>query len=238
MKGKSKLIVNAIALLFSFSSLVWSGSFEQYFASNTAGVDPAGPDTLYFTCAGNSIELRYFTDNTAPSDSIIGFYIPLIITTDKPGVVLDTTVNTAFSGTAVENWDAKVVNVCTLNCANCCGRDPSVFPMGLLIGTHDGFDADRHCLAAGDYLIASLTFSVSEPTTICIDTTSQINIGNPLEIVTNYAVGYVSQWKAGCCDIGDPIPTLTEWGLIVFAVVLLASMFFLIRLRSVKRRLC
>jgi hypothetical protein len=237
MKVKNKLLISAISLLFSLSSVAWSDSFGQYFASNASGVDPAEPDTLYMTCSGNTIELRYFTDNTAPSDSIVAFYIPLVVTTDKPGVVLDTTVNTAFTGTALENWDAKTVNVCTLSCfGGCCGRDPSIFPMALLIGGNDAFDADRNGLVSGDYLIAKLAFTVSEPTTICIDTTSQFNIGAPLEVITDFAVGYTPQWEAGCCDIAGAIPTLTEWGLIIFAALILVGMIVIIRRKRLRAK--
>jgi len=219
------ILLSVICLFISFSPLYATSGFDlsQYLSKTTQGEDPEQPDTLYFICQRQSfdtwvIHVRLKTDNLNAGDSVIGAYIPLVITADKPGVVLDTTVTTTYTGTPLASWDVKVANVFTPG--NLYPGDPKVFPMHLLIGGHDAFDAISHPIGKGDYLLAKLVFSVSEPTTICVDTTSEFNINEPLLLVTTNAMDYLPQWRGGCCVPG--VPSLSQWGLFLFGFLLLA----------------
>jgi hypothetical protein len=228
MKKVTIFIILIVSGLLVSNVLAIQPNLFEFFGSKTLGDDPGQPDTLYLACAETgTIQVRYKTDNADAPDSILGFYIPLIITADKPGAVLDTVLANTYGGTPLAEWDALVVNVMDDGISP--AGDPSHFPMYLLVGGHDAFDADRHPLGPGDHLIANLRFATVEPTVICIDTTSQLGVRNPLEVVTHYAIGYLPQWRASCCELGTPIPTLSQWGLIVFGTVLLVSLGLYLR---------
>jgi hypothetical protein len=227
-----KILLTISYLIFGtvMASAGWA-DLLQYFANPNWGDDPLQPDTVYLVCTNLSpaqqvIQVRLKTDNLGRTDSIVGVYIPVIITTDKPGVTLDTTIATTFGGTDISSWQFLAVVVGTDN-----SEDPSKFPMKLVFGGDDPVQFP-HLLANGDYLIASLSFSVSEPTNICIDTTSQVLTGLPLLLTTAYAVDYPPQWQEACCYIQGSIPTLSEWGLIIFSFLLLASLIFYLRRRT------
>ena len=219
-------LLSVICFFISFSSLYAASGFDlsQYLSKATQGEDPEQPDTIYLVCltqtqnpAQQIVEVRLKTDNVAPGDSIAGILIPLIIETDKPGVVLDTTISTTYSGTALGNWDSKSVSVISN------GGDPSQFPLTLLMGGADfGGPPPPVILGKGDYLIANLVFKVSDPTLICLDTTTWE--ARSLAVATTAAVAYTPQWRSCCSDI----PTLTQWGLIILGLLLLAYVTYFI----------
>ena len=189
--------------------------------------DPNNPDTIYVNCAeGGIIELRMKTDNQNPNDYVAGVYAPLFITTDQPGITLDTQVATTFAGTAVENFFLKAVNVSTTPVP-----DPSVFPMQLIVGAVATGGTEIYSLPPGDHLWARLHFSVSQPTTICVDTMTIVP-DNPVQAVTRQAEGYHPIWQGACCLAEANIPTLSEWGLIIFSFLLLTSLIFYLRRRT------
>ena len=229
----SKSLQFSIAILvaiFFFLPSAEAFNLYDYFPNLVPGQDPGQPDTLYTVCESQTagqqvIQIRLKTDNVGALDSVAGAFIPLLVTTDKPAVLLDTTVATTFSGTASQVWDVLAVDVQTS------GGNPGSFPMTVVVGgvTFDTIGA----LGPGDHLLARLVFSLSEPTTICVDTTHTLT--GPiccLDLVTFGAVDYVPQGYKICC--GPAVPTLSEWGLILFSLLLLASIvWYLKRVKKV-----
>jgi len=234
-----KLLLYLIAILvaiFLFLPCVEAFNLYDYFPNLVPGQDPGQPDTLYVVCQNQTassqvLQVRVKTDNVSTGDSIQGFSVVLRMTVDQPGVTLDTTTATTYAGTALSNWEFLSSDVYPPN------SDPSVFPMYLTLGGVD-FDA-QNMLAAGDYLLANLVFSLSRSTNICVDTTSVANIFDPSDTLTTVLVTggsfsnvieYVPQWRPACC--GPVVPTLSQWGLIVFSLLLLTSLIFYLRRRT------
>ena len=230
----SKSLQFSIAILvaiFFFLPSAEAFNLYDYFPNLVPGQDPGQPDTLYTVCESQTagqqvIQIRLKTDNVGALDSVAGAFIPLLLTTDKPGVVLDTTEATTFSGTASLVWEGLAVDVQTS------GGNPGSFPMTVLIG---GVSLDPSgFLGPGDHLLARLVFSLSEPTKICVDST-QLDIAprrGDVYLVTAQPVDYVPQWYKDCC--GPAVPTLSEWGLILFSLLLLASIvWYLKRVKKV-----
>jgi hypothetical protein len=99
--------------------------------------DPYGePDSIYIVCAGSHFnanfgmsevlfQLRYFSDNSNPH-SMIAFQWPIIIYGSNI-VSVDTTVNAAFTGSAVELFDI-------LHVSKEGSPDPTVPPFHMLYG--------------------------------------------------------------------------------------------------------
>ena len=80
--------------------------------------------------------------------------------------------------------------------------------------------------------MANLKFSVSEPTTICVTGTyidGWTHTG--LLLVTTEANGYTTAFAPACCEGGPTVPTLSEWGLILFGVVLFGTLVWYLRRR-------
>ncbi|OGC93864.1 MAG: hypothetical protein A2142_04090 [candidate division Zixibacteria bacterium RBG_16_48_11] len=220
-----------IILIFSLFLLPISAIAEEFdlhtlFPNLVMGFDPEGDlDTVYITCGGVTatsviLEVRMKTDNNGSGNCIIATYMPLVITADKPGVTLDTTYPTP--GPA--SWSAgKYVQSA--------GGNPSVFPMQLLVGGACLFDTLCTCLTNGDYLLANLKFDVSEPTNICIPDWYSSKFGGLL-LVTDLANGYSPGFVGNCC--GPFVPTLSEWGLILFGLVLFGILVWYLRKTRVK----
>ncbi len=229
MKSKIKISLFVFLLLIpAWNNLHAFDSFKD-FSKLTFDEDPGQPDTLYFTCikvgaTKQVIRIRFKTDNIAFGDSVIGAYIPFVITTDKPGVVLDSSLVSIYNGTSIASWNVRVVSIFTPAYPG----DPSLFPMHLLIGGYDSFfDSISYPLGKGEYLMAKLVFTVSGPTKICVDTTSKFNIWSPLLIVTTAAAGYIPQWEGGCCEPTISLGDINEDHLIDLKdVVCLANYLF------------
>jgi len=212
MKSKIKITLLGFFLLISAWNNILAFDFHKDFSKLTVDEDPGQPDTLYFTCINvgatkQVIRIRFKTDNIAFGDSVIGAYIPFVITTDKPGVVLDSSLVSTYNGTSIASWNVRVVNIFTPAYPG----DPSLFPMHLLIGGYDSFfDSISYPLGKGEYLMAKLVFTVSGPTKICVDTTSKFNIWSPMQFVTTSAAGYIPQWKGGCCEAATSVGDINE----------------------------
>jgi len=196
--------------------------------------DPLEPDTLYTVCLNQTanqqvIQINLTTDNIEAGDSIQGIIMSLLITTDRPGVTLDTTVATTYAGTALANWEIAVVSVTTAL------GDPSVFPMLLKIGGVD-FGENLNLLGSGDYLLANVVFSVTEPTNLCVDSflDRREDLAS-LVLTTSSSVDYFPQWVGACCGPQPPsptlVPTLSQWGFIIFSLLLLGTLAYYIQRR-------
>jgi hypothetical protein len=195
----------------------------------TLGFDPDGPDSVYVTCAGITsttltLQVRVVTDNAADSDAIAGIQVELEATADQPGVTLDTTVATVFNGSAVQVWDDSILSVYVASN----GGDPSVFPLQVIVGGAE-FHGSPTYLGPSDHLFATLKFNISSPTNISVNGTT-ISSG-PGTLVTALANGYSVAVTGETC--GPIVPTLSEWGMILFGVVLFGSLVWYLRRKPV-----
>lgn|SRR5574341_802323 len=162
-------------------------------------LDPANPDSVYLVCQPQTdsqqvIQVRLKTNNIYEGDSVVAFHVPLWITTDKPGVTLDTTVKATYKGTAVSTWEYLPISVRTNS------ENPSLFPMLIVVGAWT-MDPSGVLLGAGDHLLANLTFKISKITRICVDSTHQNLDGHEygLELVTESAHGFTPRWRSKVC---------------------------------------
>lgn len=225
------ILITFVCTLFLLPNLVIAGEFNlhTYFPNLIMAPDPDSQDTVYVACGGQSatqitLQVRIKTDNFDPNDYLVGFFIPLEISVDKPGVTLDTGLSATYTGTALQSWDDTFTVVTVASGSG----DPSVFPMQVLVG---GVDLTfSKAVGPGDHLLANLKFNVSEPTNVCV-TGTFLYQGNGLMVVTGLAWGYVPAFVPACC--GPVVPTLTEWGLIVFGVLLLGGIFWYLRRRRI-----
>jgi len=215
-------------LFFSNSSLADLTKFQQFFANPNFGEDPGQPDTVYAVCLNQTatqqiIQVRLKTDNVPDSNYIQGVIIILLITADATGVSLDTTANSFFAGTSLALWEILSVYIETS------GGDPGVLPMKLVFGGVNIVGSDD--LHPGDHLIANLIFTLSEPSGLCIDTTFSVSPpDDTFRTVLGPASGsfeYTPQWRPACC--GPVVPTLSQYGLLIFAVLLFGLMVYAIK---------
>jgi len=229
---KKNILLLILSSLLLLATVGYGKTINLYslFPNLTLGSDPGGMDTVYVTCGGLTVsqvtvQIWVKTDNTGV-DALQGIYVPVEVTADQPGVTLDTTLASTYTGTAVQSWDDSVLYVSVVSN----GGDPSAFPMQLILG---GVDLDQSgVLGAGNHLLANLKFNVSQPTNICIEDTFSWYLGS-LTLVTTEANGYTPAFKGDCC--GPIVPTLTEWGLIIFGVLLLGGLIWYLRRRRVTR---
>jgi hypothetical protein len=193
------------------------------FPNLTLGSDPNGADAVNCICGAQTasqmdVTVRVVTDNADPFDALQGIELELEATADQAGVTLDTTVATAFTGGAVNGWGIKSIDVV--------GGDPSSFPMQVKLGAVELDTADAGApLAAGDHLFATLRFNISSPTNITVDGTTILN--GPATLVTTLANGYSATVNGAAC--GPVVPTLSEWGLIIFGLVLMGGIVWYLR---------
>ena len=227
--NRARWLLALSSVLLLNLSVAFSFNLADYFPNLVLGPDPGQPDTVYVVCSHQTanqqiIQVRLKTDNVNSGDSVEGAFIPLVITTNQMGVALDTTVSTTYAGTALASWDILVVSV------NSSGGDPSSFPMQLNIG---GISFGGNFLGAGNHLLANLTFSVTQPTEICLDTTRYQ--GNGILLAASglpISLDYTPQWRSACC--APIVPTLSEWGLIIFSILLLAGLIYYLRYPRLK----
>jgi hypothetical protein len=158
------------------------------------------------------------TDNADPFDALQGVELELAVTVDQGGVTLNDTDPSVYGGSAVVNWGIRSVNVV--------GGNPSSYPMQLKLGAVELDTADAGApLGPGDHLFATLVFNVSSPTNINVSGTTIQN--GPATLVTTQANGYSAAVTGETC--GPIVPTLSEWGLILFGVVLFGGMVWYLR---------
>ena len=227
---RGRLLAVAAILVLAVPGLLLAKGIDLYslFPNLTLGSDPGAADYCYVACAGitaNTLTLQIHVVTDAPinpDDYLQGIQLGLIATPDQGGVTLDTTVATVYGGSAVSNWGLKSVAVTSG------GGDPSSYPLNATLGAVELDTADAGApLGPGDYVFATLKFNLSSPTNICAE-----EDGDPT-LVTVLANGYVVPFTplTQCC--GPAVPTLSEWGLILFGVILFGSLVWYLRRRPV-----
>jgi|GEM_PF-2257710 len=185
MSGKVKLFFSSILLVAAATALAQDpGATDTVLAFNAnAAIDEVDGGKV-------RIEIIIRTDNTGPGNDITGISIPLRITNSNPASapVLDTTEVTTFGNSAVANFDVVANSVQ--------GGTPSVFPLRTVLGA---YKQDSPGLTAGEHLLATLVVSLSDTTTICLDTflTDTFN----LSLVTSDAVSYAPFWQLYCVPV-------------------------------------
>jgi len=155
----------------------------------------------------------------------MGIQTDIEIKVDCQGVTLDTTEAAIFDGAAVEFWGIKSVAWVA----------PSTGIPGLLrIGAVELDTLDPGApLGPGDHLFATLVFSLSEPCCICVTPIPCVGCDDPTILVTTLANGYYPVVGGDCFCPPWPVPTLSEWGLILFGLTLLLGIVWNIRRQKV-----
>jgi len=228
-----KKIVGFLLIGLAVSVLAGSSSaagidLYSLFPNLTLGSDPDSTDYCYVAVAGITantltLQLHVVTDNSNSADYLQGIDVALDLTADQAGATLDTTVATVFGGSAVSGWGIQSAHVYTS------GGNPSSFPLSIELGAVELDTADAGApLGPGDYVFATLKFNLTSP--VCpICTEGGCFDGCPAMLVTTVANGYTVQVTPSCPQCG--IPTLSEWGLILFGVVLFGSLVWYLRRR-------
>ena len=217
-----------LCLFFLLPTLSPAKGIDLYslFPNLTLGSDPNGTDYVYLSCAGITantftLQVHVVTDNVAPMDYLQGIDVCLVATANQPGVTFDTTEATVFASSAVNGWGIKSVD--TPN------GPPNSFPLVIHLGAVELDTADAgSVLGPGDYVFATLKFNLTSRTDIC---GAEINDCDPT-LVTTLANGYIVHFSPPetCCDCRCfPIPTLSEWGLILFGLVLFGTLIWYLR---------
>jgi hypothetical protein len=189
--------------------------------------DPQGAlDSHYATCTGPTknpntgkteltFRVRYRIDNTG-GNKVAGFALVYKITGSNI-TWIDTTVSRVFAGSGVQHFDILTVNK-EIN------PDPSVGPFEISFGAVN-FSGG----VTGDSLLANIIIAVNDNGTVCIDTAHTI-FDVDLNFITELAVGYIPGWSGPyCCPVTFLVPTLTEWGLLIFGALLLGLLIFYLR---------
>ena len=227
MRKTTLIILFCSLFLLPGTLLAKNLDFYSMFPSLTLGFDPTGvgTDTVRpvnggLTATQQKVLIRVKTDNANPDDYLQGVQVDVAITVDCQGVTLDETEATVFGGSAVEFWGIKAVGPLDPLAAN--------IPETLRVGAVELDTLDPGApLPAGDHLFATLVFNLSEPCNICCEVVVDTNGPDPTILVTTLANGYYPVVEEDCC--GPAIPTLSEWGLILFGAVLLAGLIWYIR---------
>jgi len=193
-------------LLFASSLLL--GLFLWGVPATLQAQDPGQPDTIWAdtsagtidSCKGGNVRIEIWikTDNTGVGNDIAGISVPLLLTSTNPAAapVLDTTVAATFAQSAVDlaRWDTSGQLVHNAQ------SDPAVFPLQTVVGAftpHTG-------LTSGVHLFATLVITLSDTTTLCVDTTSFGGGPTQLDFSTSFGVDYVPYWNPSpfCFRVG------------------------------------
>ena len=226
---RGRLLAVAAILVLAVPGLLLAKGIDLYslFPNLTLGSDPGEVDYCYVACAGitaNTLTLQVHVVTDAPTtdDYLQGIQVDVVVTPDQGGVTLDTTVATVYGGSAVSNWGLKSVAVFTG------GGNPSSYPLQGTLGAVELDSSDAgFTLGPGDHLFATLKFNLLSPTNICAEVCEDPTLVTVL--ANGYAVAFSPLEK--CC--GPAVPTLSEWGLILFGVVLFGSLVWYLRRRPV-----
>ncbi len=227
---RGRLLAVAAILVLAVPGLLLAKGIDLYalFPNLTLGSDPGGPDMVYVECAGITgttvtAKVHVVTDNANPADYLQGIDVELNVTADQPGVTFDETEATVYAGSAVSNWGILASD--TPNGPN------NVFPLDIKLGAVELDTADAGSpLGPGDHVFATLVFNVSSPTNLTFTGTT-ISSG-PATLVTTLANGYSVAVTGDTC--GPAVPTLSEWGLILFGAVLFGSLVWYLRRKPAK----
>jgi len=230
MRKTILFILFSLLFLVPGTLLAKNLDFYSIFPNLTLGFDPTGDntDTARAVCAGltatqQKVEIRVITDNANPDDYLMGVQVDAYITVDCQGVCLDTTLDSLFAGTPVANWGIrsfkKIIN-----------PDPCVWPDTVRIAAVelDTLDPGAPLGGPGNHHFATLRFNLSEPCNICCDIQPYCNDNcDPTIFVTTLGNGYGPVVQGDCC--GPAVPTLSEWGLILFGLTLLLGIVWYVR---------
>lgn len=162
--------------------------------------DPGSPDSMWVEIASPVVSVgggdviftvAFSTDNSGAGNDIIGFAVPLYITNSNSSAnpVLDTTVATTFSTTAVSGFGLLSTAVTTN------GGDPSVFPLQYVLGAISFAGG----ITSGSYTFAYVKIHLTDTTTVCFDTLTYQTQG--LEFNTSSVASYTPQWGSLCSEI-------------------------------------
>ena len=216
--------------------LAKSLDFYSMFPSLTLGFDPTGvgTDTVRpvnggLTATQQKVLIRVKTDNANPEDYLQGVLVDAYITVDCQGVCLDTTLASLFAGTAVANWGIRSFRKVN--------PDPCVWPDTVRIAALELDTLDPGApLDSGDHLFATLVFNFTNgPCDICCKVVpcppTDPACVDPTLLVTTLANGYYPAVRGDC--FGPAVPTLSEWGLILFGLTLLLGIVWYVRRQKV-----
>lgn len=229
---RGRLLAVAAILVLALPGLLLAKGVDLYtlFPNLTLGSDPGAADMVYIACTGitgNTVtaQVHVVTDAPTTDDYLQGLDIELEATADQGGVTMDTTVATVYAGSAVQIWNDSLLSVYVASG----GGDPSVFPLQVKLGAVELHSSPNY-LGPGDHIFATLKFNVSSPTNLSINGTT-ISSG-PATLVTTVANGYSAAVTGETC--GPIVPTLSEWGMILFGAVLFGSLVWYLRRKPVK----
>jgi len=160
--------------------------------------DPNGPDSLYLQTGqyqiapgGGDLEVQIWlkTDNTLDKDKVTAFQIPSVWSSTNPQAQAkfdpnrpenQASASGVFSNSAITNWGIFIALTDSIN---------QKVELAAVCTTSSG-------LLSGSHLLATLTFTLSDTTTICLDTTQ--NMSRSLLFVTSQGFGYVPRFYSGC----------------------------------------
>jgi hypothetical protein len=168
-------------------------------------------------------QLRYFSDNRFHNK--VSKMVGMFSISGTNIISVDTNIARVFAGSGVAHFGF-------LHASQFVRADstvPSFYTQFIARNLSGG--------VTGDSLFVNVIVSVKDTGTICIDTIPTPSPDPevpPLSFRTELGYNYQPLWSGPCCpQVYFSIPTLTEWGLIVFALVLMTSVF--IYLRKVRR---
>lgn len=175
--------------------------FLLLLACLTWAQDPGNTDSMWVEidnptvpASGGDVvfRIKFFTDNSGVGNDITGFAIPLYITNSNASAnpILDNTVATTFSNTAVSNFELLSTDVPTN------GGDSSIFPLQFVLAAISLGDG----VTSGNYAFAFVKINISDTTTICIDSLTYQAVS--LNFVTASTAEYIPNWNALCSPIG------------------------------------
>lgn len=161
--------------------------------------DPEGVlDSAYINCGKNayfgsgtsrvSFQVRYKSDNTNPNK--IAAAEAILRFTGSNIASLDTTIVSAYSGTAVEHFSILTVT-------KEYNPNPTSGPFAMSYGM-----ANFTGGVTGDSVLVNVVMNVNDTGVICIDTTHTFTMDCCVEYITESAVGYIAGWRGcTCCRI-------------------------------------
>ena len=198
--------------------------------------DPEGvPDSVYIVCgtpylngvSGKSeisFQLRYFSDNTGQNKpQAMG---AVLFISGAKITSMDTTVARSFEGFGLSHFSILAVS-------KVYNPDPSDSPFVMVYGAVNFTGG-----VTGDSLYSNVIMSIEDTGTICIEIPPGMSpILEPyVQFVTEAAFLYKPKWSGPyCCPVAFAIPTLTQWGMFVFALLLLGVLtFYVLKYTRVK----
>ncbi|OGP71358.1 MAG: hypothetical protein A2W09_01365 [Deltaproteobacteria bacterium RBG_16_50_11] len=228
---RKTILIILFSLLFLLPGTLLAKGLDFYsmFPNLTLGFDPSGVDTDTaravnggLSATQQKVQIRVITDNANPDDYLQGVQVDVAISADCQGVTLDETEATVFGGSAAGDWGIKSVAWVA----------PSTgIPGTLRVGAVELDTLDPGApLGPGNHLFATLVFNLSEPCNICCEI-EPYDEGDPTIFVTTLANGYGPVVEGDC--FGPAVPTLSEWGLILFGLVLLVGIVWYVRRRRI-----